>query len=148
MRSARALTNRVAFQQRVQRRQGGVEPLALLVREERQAGGEPCRAPRPDALQQRLTLTRELEPDTTAVVRRADAPEEAGCLEAVDVPRERRGGDALLDRELAKREAGSRAHEPQERDLVRGDPEGLGLAPEVPREPEERRAELLGDLLR
>ena len=85
-------------------------------------------------------------PDAAPVLARAHALEQPGALEAVDVPGERGRGDAFLGRQLGEREAGAALHEPEQRRLPCGDPELLGLLPELAREPKEHRAELGCDL--
>jgi hypothetical protein len=69
----------------VERRERRLEPLALVVGEERDACREPRRPSRSDALEERLPRRCELEPDATAVAGRADACQEGGGLQAVDV---------------------------------------------------------------
>ncbi len=138
----------LALQQGIQRRQRSLDPLALVVGEEGESRREPRRAPGAHPLEERLPFGRQLEADAPPVVRRADAAQQPGGFEAIDVPRERGRGDALFVRELSQREARVVSHEPEEGDLVRGDAERLGLAAQVAREPQEGRPELLGELER
>ena len=109
---------------------------------------EPGRAARPHALEERPSLGGQLEADASPIVGRPDTAEKSHGFEPVDVTRERRGGDALLARELAQREARASLDEREERRLVRGDPERLGLPAKVAREAQDRRPQLLGELER
>ena len=109
---------------------------------------EPRRAAGADAPEQRPALRGQLEADAAAVVARPDATEQPRRLEPVDVTGEGRCRDALLARELAEREPWPGVDEPEERGLMRGDAERLGLEAEVARQPQEHRPELLGEIER
>ena len=119
-------------------------PGSLVVGEQGEPCREPRRPPRADSLEERATLRRELQPDAPTVVARPNTAKQPCRFEPIDVTGERGGGDPFLARELAKRKPGAGADEPEERHLVRRDAQGLGLAAQVAREPQERRAQLLG----
>ena len=136
------MRSRRTLQQRMERRQGSFEPLSLLVGQQREPFGEPGRPPSAHALQQRAALRCQLEADPSPVVCRTNTAEQAGCLEPVDVTRERGSGDPLLLGKLPERQPVLRTNEPEEGDLVRRDAERLGLASQIPREAQERGSQL------
>jgi hypothetical protein len=125
-----------------------LDPLAILVGEMGEPIGEPGRTPGPHTPENRATLGRQLEPDAPAVVLRPHAAKESCRLQPVDVPGERRRGDALRVCELPEGESRLGVHEREERRLVGGHAERIGLAAEIPGEAENRLAELAGDLER
>ena len=114
-----------------------LDELQLGGRELAQTRGQPRRAPRADAAEQAGALLGELDAHASPVLGRAHPLEQTCALEAVDVPRHRRGRNPLLRRQLGQREAGAPFDEPEERRLIAGDPELLGFSAELAGEPEE-----------
>ena len=112
-----------------------------------QATGEPGRATGANASHQSFALVGESQPDSAAIIARAHSLEQASALEPVDVARQCRRGDALLGCELGEREPRAALDEPEKRGLARRHPELLGLLAQLPREPQQHRAKLGGDLL-
>ena len=123
-------------------------PRALSGSSVAQAVGEPRRAAGANAPHQPLAVVGEAEPDAASVVARANALEEPGALEPVDVTRQRGRRDALLGCELGEREAGAALHEPEKRRLPRRDAELLRLLAQLAREPQEHGPKVGRDGLR
>ena len=112
--------------------------------------GQTLRWSASQAVRRRLTLARIASPSAVsaeadpAAVSSAGALDQPCRLEPRDVTRHARRGHALALRQLGGRDPGVLLDLDQERDLPACDAERLGLAPELPREPEQHRSEPVG----
>ena len=109
---------------------------------------EPGRAALADGADQALSLRGQREADTAPVDGVADADELTGALEPVDVGGEGGCGDPFRLGERTQRQAGARLDEEEQRRLPGRDTELLGLLPQLARDAEHDRAEVVGEVER